>query len=70
MEENVLSVDEPAPALDPEIDGDAVLDISDQIFHRKIFLKNYLSIAFGRMSGTKRRLRKHILGAMTTITII
>jgi RNA polymerase sigma-54 factor len=31
MEENVLSVDEPAPALDPEIDGDAVLDISDQI---------------------------------------
>ena len=31
MEDNVLSVDEPAPALDPEIDGDAVLDISDQI---------------------------------------
>ena len=31
MEENVLSVDEPTPALDPEIDGDAVLDISDQI---------------------------------------
>ena len=31
MEESVPSVDEPAPALDPEIDGDAVLDISDQI---------------------------------------
>ena len=39
-------------------------------FPPKVFLKNYLSIAFGKMSGTKRRRRNPILGVMMTITII
>ncbi len=31
MAESVISVDDPAPALDPEIDGDAIPDTTDQL---------------------------------------